>query len=469
MKSSQQTEFEMTPTFAEGAPGADDALTIYLKEMGSIPMLRPEQELRLVRRLDSARRRYRRAVLGCWYTIERVIETFTPIAAGGQALERQIDAVASLGLTAEAIQSRLPDHLARLRRLRKEAGPLFAAALRSSGPSQPRRRLQMRLRQAVRLAEELSPRVELVERWAVDLARQAGAFTDPNPHTGRSAADRAERGKHLKDLRHRMHQLCATPEELTHQLAVIERRRRVFHQLRRQLAEANLRLVIAIAKRYRGLGLSFADLIQEGNGGLLRAVDKFDHRLGFKFGTYATWWVRQGLTRALSDQSRTVRVPSHLVRRVRDIERVHQELALTLGREPSIEEIAETVGLSPTEVRVLQVTGHAPASLQEMVGYDDDQSMADFLTDERTADPDEAVDTQLLKERLEDALRMLPARDREVIELRFGLRDGRARSLEEVSRQFGITRERIRQIESRGLGRLREDSRGRSLVDFIQQ
>ena len=313
------------------------------------------------------------------------------------------------------------------------------------------------------MAERLSPRTELLDQWAAELEQRQAGLEEP---LGRSASDRAESAKRLKALRHGLLDLLTGPEELTRRIGLIRRRQSAFRMLRRELAEANLRLVIAVAKRYRGMGLPFADLIQEGNSGLLRAVDKFDHRLGFKFGTYATWWIRQGVTRALSDQSRTVRVPTHLIRLVRDLERIQQELALSLGREPKIEEIAEAAGISVSEARTLRVSGHAPASLNEMIGLDEEQSLVDVLTDDRIADPVDTADSQLLRERIDEALRALPARDRAVIELRFGLRDGRPRSLDEVSQLYGITRERIRQIETRGLERLRDGQR--DLAHFVQ-
>jgi RNA polymerase primary sigma factor len=214
--------------------------------------------------------------------------------------------------------------------------------------------------------------------------------------------------------------------------------------------------------------LSFADLIQEGNGGLMRAVDKYDHRLGYKFGTYATWWIRQGITRALSDLSRTVRVPCHRVGLLRALERVRGELTVQLGREPNTEEVAAELGVTPEEVRSLRPLAQQPLSLQETFGNDDEQSAASFLADRSEANPGEETDRHLLRERIDEVLRSLPPRDREVIELRFGLRDGQPRSLEEVSRSFGITRERIRQIEARGLLKLRQPERMDRLAGFLE-
>jgi RNA polymerase primary sigma factor len=286
---------------------------------------------------------------------------------------------------------------------------------------------------------------------------------------GRSHSDRQERTKRIKELRDLMLQVEATPEDLGRLVRVLERRRARYRQARRELAEGNLRLVVSIAKRYRGRGLAFADLIQEGNRGLMRAVDKYEHRLGFKFGTYATWWIRQGITRALADHARTVRVPCHQVGMLAAIERVRGELTVKLGREPTVEEIASILGVTPEETRSLRVVGRHPVSLHEPLGGDGERALEDFLSDADAAThPGRAVDQHLLKERIGEVLRSLTPREREVIELRFGLRDGHPRTLDEVARTYGITRERIRQIEARGLLKLRQPNRSRRLVEFAE-
>jgi RNA polymerase primary sigma factor len=265
-----------------------------------------------------------------------------------------------------------------------------------------------------------------------------------------------------------MLQLQARPDELAGLLRVLGRRRSAYQEVRGQLAEANLRLVVSIAKRYRGRGLAFSDLIQEGNRGLMRAVDKFDHRLGWKFGTYATWWVRQGVTRALADHARTVRVPCHQVAALRALGRVRGELTGRRGGEPSLEEVAAALGVAPQEARALQAAGHQPASLDGPLGGDPENTLQDLLPDPGAPDLVQEVDRKLLRERIDEVLLCLAPRDREVIELRFGLRDGRAHSLDEVAQRFGITRERIRQIESRGLDKLRHPDRSARLAAFAE-
>src|SRR5262249_44357293 len=241
-----------------------------------------------------------------------------------------------------------------------------------------------------------------------------------------------------------------------------------YQRARRELAEGNLRLVVAIAKRYRGRGLAFADLIQEGNRGLMRAVDKYEHRMGFKFGTYATWWIRQGITRALADNARTVRVPCHQVGTLADMERIRGELALEHGREPTVEEIAASLGVTPEETRSLRAVARHPISLHEPLGGEGERALSDFLDDPGADHPGQTVDQHLLRERIAEVLRSLTPRAREVIELRFGLRDGQPRTLDEVARTYGITRERIRQIEARGLIKLRQPVRSQRLAGFTE-
>jgi RNA polymerase primary sigma factor len=285
---------------------------------------------------------------------------------------------------------------------------------------------------------------------------------------GRSASDRERRARLVKQLRDLMLQTLTTPEELTRLVRVLDHRKARYLQARREMAEGNLRLVVSIAKRYRGRGLAFGDLIQEGNRGLMRAVDKYEHRLGFKFGTYATWWIRQGITRALADHARTVRVPCHQVGTLAAIERVRGEFTVRYGREPSIEEIAETLGMTSEEARSLRLVGRHPLSLHEPMEKDGERPLLDFLNDPGASAPAQGVDQHFLKERIREVLRSLAPREREVIELRFGLRDGQPRTLDEVAKSYGITRERIRQIEARGLLKLRQPLRSQRLAGFTE-
>jgi len=412
-----------------------DTFALYLREMGSIPRLNRAQELALTESLDIRRRRFRHAAFCALPVLRQVIGLFEQIEARELQLERQIEEFPGMELTAAKIRQRLRSSLAKLREQVAEAERThdkLAHARTNAEKKRLRNSYRSSLRQAVKTAEALSPRTELVIAWTTALEQQK-----------------------------------ESTQEQVRLNKVVKSRFAAYQRARSQLAEANLRLVVSISKRYRGQGLSFGDLIQEGNSGLMRAVDKFDYRLGWKFGTYATWWVRQAIVRGLADHGRTVRVPCHQVRVLRSLERVRNELMTQNGTEPTLDEVAAAMDIPTNEARVLKTAGQVTTSLDAIVNGDEETgNLQNILSDANATEAGSQLDDDLRHQRIGEALRRLTRRDREVLELRFGLKDGQPRSLDEVASQFGVTRERVRQIQARALEQLRTPDQRARLAEF---
>jgi RNA polymerase primary sigma factor len=463
-----EDEAEQEPATAaepEYATGPDDALGLYLRQMGAIRLLNKEQEKTLAERLDRRRARFRRAALLSAYVVGRAYNLFKRVQAGQAPIDPTIDVYSDEGmrLSREQILARMPHHLPLIELLLRQESADFAKRPGASVSAEVKRVWRVerfrRLRKMTKLIAELSPRTELIERWVDELNRDA---TELSRLVRATAIDPACKSA-LRDAEDKLH---LTHREVAAAVKLIRRRRKEYQEVRSQLAEANLRLVVSIAKAYRNRGLPFSDLIQEGNRGLMRAVDKYEYRRGFKFGTYATWWIRQGIQRALADGARTVRVPCHQVSLLAALERVRCEWLASTGREPSIEDLANVLGTNVNEARALRAVAKHPVSLHEPMGDESERDLSDFIDDRSEGSPGDNADYHLLQERVAEVLRSLPPREREVIELRYGLKDGHPRTLDEVAQTYGITRERIRQIEARGLGKLRQPGRCHRLESF---
>ncbi len=448
----------------EPSTGADDSLGLYLRQMGAIRLLNKDDERTLAVRLERGRARFRAAALICPFVLGEASAVFQRVKAGKAAVDPTIDVYSceELKLSREQILARFAEHLPKIKLLLQTEAKRFAdglGVLNAKKTSEWRRERLKRLMQVRALMQELSPRTEALERWVFTLVDQARELRDI---VATVTEDSSKQGL-LTDAQNKLHM---THSEFERAVKILRSRQKSYQKVRRELAEANLRLVVSIAKNYRNRGLPFNDLIQEGNRGLMRAVDKYEHRLGYKFGTYATWWIRQGVQRALADHARTVRVPCHQVGMFAKVERKKTELVAELGRDATEEEIAAALQVPLDEIRQLRTIGRQPISLHDPIGGDGDRALEDFLSDASVQTPGKNADARLLKQRITEVLKSLAQREREVIELRFGLLDGTMRTLDEVAKRYNITRERIRQIEARGIKKLKEDNRKKRLVEF---
>jgi RNA polymerase primary sigma factor len=462
---------ELTPEeLDEISRQIDDPVRIYLTQMGAIPLLTREQEIGLAREIEVTRRRFRRKVLGCHLALAVVVDLLKKVHEGELPFDRTIKVSTTEGLEKGHVLGRMPHNLATLAHLMECTTRDFASYVRERDNAARRRSLadfRRRRRKAVRLVEELSIRTQEVQSLMRRLEQVSARMTElmDRLRDGRGVEDRAGPRRELKDL---MRSTLETPASLRRRIKAINGHFREYEQARRALSAGNLRLVVSIAKRYRNRGLSFLDLIQEGNTGLMRAVDKYEYRRGYKFSTYATWWIRQAITRAIADQARTIRIPVHMIETMSKLRNASKALQQESGREPTIEEAARAANLAVEETRrVLKISRH-PVSLDHPVGEGEDRDFGDFLEDKAAESPSEAANGLMLKEKLDSVLKSLTYREREIIKLRYGLSDGYTYTLEEVGRIFKVTRERIRQIEARAVRKLKEPVRSRQLEEFLE-
>jgi RNA polymerase primary sigma factor len=440
----------------------DDPVRLYLLQMGGMPLLSRETEVSSARRIEQWRRKFRRTLLANDFVLAGAVQLLERVRAGTIRLDRTIEVSVTNTAEKKRILKRLGPNLETLRRIELEKRQLFRVAMSRSTPLDRRRSAWQRLvrqrNKAVRLVEEMNLRIQRLYPLLKDLrAKGARLQTLLQQDGGDSAAEQRQI-------------LLATRESrrtLARRLARLDDLQRRYDAAKRDLAEGNLRLVISIAKRYRNRGLSFLDLIQEGNSGLMRAVDKFEHARGFKFSTYATWWIRQAITRAIADQSRTIRVPVHMVDLMTKLRNIAKTLVQELGREPLVEELAARAGVSLDEAECVWRMSRRTASLDQPLGDSDDGAVGEFVCDQREVDPLCDVNRQALRSSVAKALEGLSYREREIIRLRFGLADGYAYTLEEVGTIFAVTRERVRQIEAKAVEKLRQPGFDVDLSGFV--
>jgi RNA polymerase primary sigma factor len=459
-----------------GSKRIDDPIRMYLTQMGTIPLLTREEEIRLAKKIETTRMIFRRRVLESDYSAGQAVETLQQVHEGNLPFDRTMRISTAEENAKDKVALRIPVNLATVRSLleqnRNDFDLLLDGGLSATRDRTVRARMQQRRRKVATLLEEcclrtakiqpLMRKLQSINKKIRDIRRNLDrAAKNPERYDPEDVVVMKEELDGLRRL------VLHMPDGLAHSLGEVEKVFQEYEQAKRDLSGGNLRLVVSIAKKYRNRGLPFLDIIQEGNTGLMRAVDKYEYKRGYKFSTYATWWIRQAITRAIADHARTIRVPVHMIETMSKLRTIQKHLLQELGREPTIVEIASQAKMSVEETRrVMKISRH-PISLDRPVGESEDSQFGDFIEDERQESPSETATSEMLRQRISDVLKTLTYREREILKLRYGIGDGYTYTLEEVGRIFKVTRERVRQVESKAIRKLQHPVRKRRLASFL--
>jgi RNA polymerase primary sigma factor len=451
----------------------DDPIRMYLTQMGQIPLLTREDEISLARKIEITRMAFRRKMLQCDYCARNALDLLQQVHDGTMSFDRTVKTGTAQHLTKNVIRKRLPENITTVNKLLKINQSLFKKSIETQDTSAQKsylKRIHRNRRKIATLLEELSLRTSRIQAMRNKLhgicqkMRQLEETIEAGVNDQMTPEDIEAVKQELSGLQELVVEI---PKLLEKRLRVTDRVFAQYENAKRTLSSANLRLVVSIAKKYRNRGLSFLDLIQEGNTGLMRAVDKYEYLRGYKFSTYATWWIRQAITRAIADHARTIRIPVHMIETMSRLRAAGKILHQELGREATVEEIATEADMSVEETRrVLNISKH-PISLDRPIGESEDSYFGDFIEDDQVDSPVASATQEMLKERIDLVLKTLSYREREIIKLRYGIGDGYTYTLEEVGRIFKVTRERVRQVEAKAIRKLQHPVRARKLEGFL--
>ncbi|MBM79498.1 MAG: RNA polymerase subunit sigma-70 [Planctomycetaceae bacterium] len=470
----ETNEVEKSFLVPESTLSSRDPIRMYLSQMGNIPLLTRAKEIFLAKQIEICRKRFRRTILESDFALNLTVETLEKVYNKELPFERTLRTSETENVRKEQIEGRMPHNLPTLRVLMEQNRADWEIRKTPKLPkaelAEVKKRMLLRRRKMATLCEELSLRTQRLQPIMKRLLQTEERVASIMRHLA-SLKGRRNVADEVDLLRRELEDLCEmtleTPEEFRARAKGIRRRFDAWTDAKQKLSGGNLRLVVSIAKKYRNRGLSFLDLIQEGNAGLMRGVEKYEYRRGYKFSTYATWWIRQAITRAVADHARTIRIPVHMFQSISTLKAKSEQIRQETGRDPSMEELAKAVGLGVEETERIMKTWKHPISLDTPVGESEDSSFGDFLEDNGQSTPADSAMHEMLKDKINHVLKSLTYREREIIRLRYGLGDGYSYTLEETGRIFKVTRERIRQIESKALKKLQHSTRAGHLRGFV--